>query len=53
MADKLRSFIENKDASGLGLTAAHISAKVVPSPSTAAGKFPGSVYCDNTAQKEL
>ena len=26
MADKLRSFIENKDASGLGLTAAHISA---------------------------
>ena len=33
--------------------AAHISAKVVPSPSTAAGKFPGSVYCDNTAQKEL
>lgn len=26
MADKLRSFIENKDAAGLGLNAAHISA---------------------------
>ena len=33
--------------------AAQMRANVVPSPSTAAGKFPGSVYCDNTAQNEL